>query len=266
MKFTRFISMPYLLNLLLLSALLSFACVSSANTNNSEIDEWLPQATSTIKNQEKRLKNVSSDNISVKNLSPLLEEITPVKSQAQTCIADTDIQLLKVTDDLITLGKSTDKEITDVTKKRLSLSIQKKNLDTRQSSCKLLLLQSQDLIQTINELQQTMLAEQLSARTPHIIFVLIDNLKTPVAGWQDSVDFLIAQYKLKLLNVQQFTLLIILAIIAFGVGFHYANRLRETAAQSEQPTDSVSAYILAVRSCFAPALPMLLTVATTAAY
>jgi len=266
MKTTRLISLPSAVSTLLLSALIILASFSLAHADQLETSEWLPQAIDTIKKQEARLKDVTPEKARVADLAKRLKQINPIKGEAQTCIADTEAQLSKVTEDLTTLGEAVARESAEVVKKRSSLSTQQKALDKQLSSCKLLLLQSQDLIKTIIELQQGVLAQQLSARTPHIITVLAENLKAPVAGWQDSVDFLRAQYKLKLLTVQQFTLLMVFVITSLGIGFHYARILREAAARSEAPSDSVSAYIMAVRTSLAPTLPLLLAVAAVAAY
>ena len=266
MKTSRFTGMHSALSTLFMCALFSFASVSLARPDQAQVSDWLPQAVHTIKQQEAQLKLASVENTKVSDLSKQLKQINPIKAQAQACIADSETQLLKVTDDLTTLGEASKKEPAEVIKKRRSLSNQQKALDKQLSSCKLLLLQSQDLIQTINTLQQGILAQQLSARTPHIITVLAENIKAPVAGWQDSVDFLRAQYKLKLLNVQQLVLLIVFVVTGVGIGIHYASTLREAAARSEEPSDSVSAFILATRTSLAPALAVLLPVGICATY
>lgn len=247
-------------------AFLMFSAPSWAITEEEDVESWLTQATETVKDQERYLKQARTGNIKISQLSEQLDVILPIKSRAQTCIESTEAQLTGTNEDLATLGESTDKESKEVTKKRRSLTNEQKNLDKLLSSCKLVLLQSQDLIESVNELQQSTLAQQLSARTSHIFTVISNNLKAPEAGWQNSIDFLRAQYQLKLLNTNQTALLII--CLAFGLvgGVHYSRGLRKTALQSAAPTDSVSAFTLALRSSLAPALPVLLPVAIAAAF
>ncbi len=266
MKKAPFIGMRLDLSRLFLYALIIFTSISFVHAGQAQTSEWQLQATATIKKLEQHFKRVTSENAKVANLSNNLKQINPVKSRAQTCIADTEVQLIKVTEDLATLGDAIAKEAPEVSKKRHSLTNLQKNLDKQLSSCKLLLLQSQDLIKSINTLQQDILAQQLSARTPHIFTVLANNLKTPEASWKDSIDFLRAQYKLKLLSVQQLVLFIALIITGITGGIYYARHLRATIANSPIPSDSISAFILAVRASLAPALPVLLPVGITAAF
>lgn len=250
---------------LVLCALLILTSPSQLQAEEDAKD-WLPKATETIKIQERYIKRASPEKTKVSQLSEQLKEISPIKSQAQACIATTQTLLTKTNDDLATLGESITKEAPEVTKKRRSLTNEQKSLDKLLSSCKLVLLQSQDLIKSINELQQDILAQQLSARTSHIITVITNNLKAPEAGWQNSVDFLRAQYQLKLLSSDQLALLIAFMTFSLVGGIHYSRGLRKAALQSAVPTDSVSAFTLALRSSLAPALPVLLPVGIAAAF
>jgi len=251
---------------LLICVLLMLTSPSVVKADEPENKNWLPQAADAIKKQEKYLRRATPENTKIADLSKHLKAISPIKSQAQACITTTEAQLTKANDDLATLGEVIAKESPEVAKKRRSLANQQKSLDKLLSSCKLVLLQSQDLIESINELQQDILAQQLSARTSHIITVISDNLKAPQAGWQNSVDFLRAQYSLKLLSSHQLTWLLVFLVFGLVAGVHYARGLREAAAQSIEPSDSVSAFTLALRTSLAPALPVLLPVGVAAAF
>ena len=254
------------ITMLLVLILISLAASSLANANQVSIDEWLPQASDTIKKQETALKQASPEKTDVETLSNNLKTINQIKSNAQECIASTTTQLLKATEDLTTLGEPTTKESREVIKKRHSLTTQQKNLDKQLSSCKLLLLQSQDLVTSINELQQNILAQQLSARTPHIISVLSENLRDPGAGWQDSIEFLREQYKLKLLSTEQLSLLSLLIIAGIIISAVFKRTLSISTPPISPPKDSVSAFMLAVRTSLAEALIILVPVGIIAAF
>ena len=195
-----------------------------------------------------------------------MNDINGIKGKALECITGTETQLQKVTEDLKTLGEPGAKESKEVIKKRSSLSVMQKELDKQLSSCKLLQLQSQDLIKAINKLQQKIIAERLSAQTANILTVLVDNIKAPAAGWKDSIEFLRAQYKLKLLSVQQLILLILLVIIAVVSAVYFSRRLTVTAPLTITPEDNVSAFVLAFRTSMARALPWLFPVGVAAAF
>ena len=249
-----------------LIAIVNLTILSIANAEQAPPGDWLKQATQTIKKQDAILKKSTSEKINVETLSNYLNDINGIKGKALECITGTETQLQKVTEDLKTLGKPSAKESKEVIKKRSSLSAMQKELDKQLSSCKLLQLQSQDLIKAINKLQQKIIAERLSAQTANILTVLVDNIKAPAAGWKDSIEFLRAQYKLKLLSVQQLILLILLVIIAVVSAVYFSRRLTVTAPLTITPEDNVSAFVLAFRTSMARALPWLFPVGVTAAF
>ena len=231
-----------------------------------DIDSWPKQATATIKNQEKSLEGLTTENTKVEMLNASLKEISKVKGKAQECITESEALLLKTTQDLEILGEEIKKENPEVTKKRRSLAKEQKTLDQELATCKLLLIQSQDLTKSINELQQRILAQQLSARTPHIFQIVQENLSAPAAGWQDAMSFLKTQYQLKLLTAQQLSLLTVFVLIFIVLGIVAGRILRPKSELEDIPSDTLSAFTLALKSSLARALPVLLPVAVIAAF
>ena len=249
-----------------LFALMAYALSSLTFAAQGDINDWPKQATATIKQQEKSLKSLTSENTKVEVLNASLKEISKVKGKAQECITKNEALLLKTTQDLEILGEETKKENPEVTKKRRSLTKEHKTLDQELATCKLLLIQSQDLTKSINELQQRILAQQLSARTPHIIQVIQENVRAPAAGWQDAMSFLKTQYHLKLLTAQQFSLLIVFMLISAVLGTVASRFLRPKSEIEDIPSDTISAFTLALRTSLARSLPVLLPVTVVAAF
>lgn len=251
---------------LLFTTLILLAAPLVAHAEEINYSEWLPEATTSIKNLEAKIKNTRPDRANIETLANDIKVLNQIRSNAQQCITDTDAQLLKVTEDLATLGEPVARESPEVIKKRSSLTAQQKALDKQLSSCKLLQLQSQDLIKSINQLQQSKLAQQLSARSPDIITVVAQNLKAPAVAWQDSIDFLRAQYQSKSLSPEQLLALILLAGGSVLMGAFLKRKLGTITPAPTQTEDSVYAFGHAVRTSLARALPFLLPVATTAAF
>ncbi len=249
-----------------LFALMIYALSPLAFAAQGDINDWPKQATATIKQQEKSLKKLTSGNTKVEVLNASLKDISKVKGKAQDCITINEALLLKTTQDLEILGEKTKKENPEVTKKRRSLTSEHKTLDQELATCNLLLIQSQDLTKSINELQQRILAQQLSARTPHIIQVIQENMRAPAAGWQDAMSFLKKQYHLKLLTAQQFSLLIVFMLISAVLGTVASRFLRPKAEIEDMPRDTISAFTLALRTSLARSLPVLLPVIVVAAF
>ncbi len=252
---------------LLFTTLILLAAPSAAHADEINYSEWLPEATTSIKNLEAEVTSTRPEKAEIDTLSDDIKTLNQIRSNAQQCITDTDSQLLKVTEDLTTLGEPLTRESPEVISKRSSLTAQQKALDKQLSSCKLLQLQSQDLIKSINQLQQGILAQQLSARTPDIITVVVQNLKAPAVAWQYSIDFLRAQYQqLKSISQKQLLALILLAGGSVFMGVILKRKLGTITPTPTQTEDSVYAFGLAVRTSLAHALPVLLPVATTAAF
>lgn len=251
---------------LLFTTLLLLISSPVAHAEETQYSEWLPKATATIKKIEARVKSNLPKNANIETLSSYLKEITLIRSRAQECIAEAEQQLVKVNEDLAVLGEPLAKESSEVIKKRNSLLAQQKTLDNQLSSCKLMQLQSQDLTKSINQLQQGVLAEQLSARSPTIITVIAENIKAPAAAWQDSIDFLGSQYQLKSLSPEQLLALILLAGSSVLIGIFLRRIFSDVAPPPAEPKDSIYTLGLAVRTSAARALPVLLPVATAAVF
>ena len=251
---------------LLFSALLFPTASTLANTSQTQSDEWQTGASETIRKQEAKFKTITPGKISIDVLASDLKDINQIKNNAHECIASTESELQKITEDLATLGEPADKENPDVVKKRQSLTTQQKELDKQLSSCKLLLLQSQDLIETINQLQHGVLAEQLSAQTPHIFSVIIKYLEAPVAGLEGSLKFLSAQYSPSLFSTGQLVLLAMLIFAAAAAGIFLRRSAAAEMTSIKPPSDSVSAFALAARFSLMQALPVLLPVTVAAIF
>lgn len=246
--------------------LFTYLIINTAQATTDAPEDWLKEATSIIKQQENKLKLATTDNTEADSFTEQLKNISQIKSQAQTCISETEGQLLKIIVDLEILGEVSKKENPEVSKKRRSLNKQQKTLDKQLATCKLLLLQSQDLTESINDLQQNILAQQLSARTPHIIDVLEQNIKQPTAGFQDTINFLSTQYQLQPLSKQQLVLLTLIFFVGLTLGIMFKRMLRQVISSSTHYEDSVAVLTLAVQTSISSALPVLLPVLFTAAF
>lgn len=120
---------------LFFSALLNITSISLVNANELQLNEWLSQASATIKKQEAKFKDIIPEKANIEVLSEDLKSISQIKGKAQECIDNTEAQLLKATEDIATLGEPTTKEAAEVVKKRRSLTTQEKELDKQLSSC-----------------------------------------------------------------------------------------------------------------------------------
>lgn len=221
------------------------------------INDWLKEATATIKQHEKTQKRLTIKNAKAETLNASLKEITQIKSKVQECITETESLLSKTAQDLKSLGEATKKENPEVSKKRRALIKENKNLELMHGTCNLLLIQSQDLTTSINKLQQDIIAQQLSARTPNIISVIQETLESPIASWKETISFIQNQYSKKLLTIKQIIWLAGLLLLSAFIGI-FARRVLHTQSISAQlPSDTLSNFMQSIRCTLINAFPTL---------
>nr|MDA3833566.1 hypothetical protein [Spirochaetales bacterium] len=123
-KYRSQISGHSVVTALLFTTLLWLISNPIAHAEEVQHSEWLPEATATIKEIENRIKNTLPESANVDTLSGNIKEINQIRSRAQECIAEAEQQLLKVNEDLATLGDPLAKESPEVVKKRKSFLAQ----------------------------------------------------------------------------------------------------------------------------------------------
>ena len=221
-------------------------------------NDWLKQATATIKQHEKIQKRLTIENVKIEKLTISLKEISNIRSKSQECIAETESLLVKTIQDLKALGEITKKENPEVSKKRRDLIKENKNLDLKLATCNLLLIQSQDLTKSINQLQQAIIAQQLSARTPDIISVIQETLQSPIASWDETISFIKNQYSQKLLTIKQISLLTTLMLFSFLIGVFVRRKWLSQPVLGQLPSDTLSNFMQSIRCTLINAIPVLL--------
>lgn len=244
----------------LLLALIIYLPSAQVLAISENINDWLKHATTTIKQYEKDQKRLTIESAKIEMLNASLKEMTDIRSKSQECIAETEKLLIKTTQDLKSLGDASKKENPEVSKKRNDLTKESKDLELILATCNLLLIQSQDLTSSINQLQQGILAQQLSARTPNIINVIQQTLQSPIASWQETLNFIKEQYQQKLLTVGQLSLLILLMLLSSIAGLFIRRILHTKSISALLPSDTLSGFMQSLRSTLIHAIPVLFPV------
>ena len=247
----------YHLTLSFFLALVIFIPSANVYAVPENTNDWLKQAATTIKQHEKLLKRLKIENVKVEMLNASLKDVSQIRSKSQECITQTESLLIKTTQDLKSLGEATKKENPEVSKKRRDLIKENKSLDLKLATCNLLLIQSQDLIKSINKLQQTIIAQQLSARTPDIISVIQETLQSPIASWKETITFIKNQYQKKLLTVKQISWLVALIFFSLLMGVFIKRRWHSQTISAHLPSDTLSSFMQSLRYTLINAFPVL---------
>ncbi|HIP67156.1 MAG TPA: mechanosensitive ion channel family protein [Chromatiales bacterium] len=250
----------YLLTLFLFAALITAAPLGAEEST----EKWIVETTLSLKTIEQQFKSESEHLVGDDDQ---LKELTQIKGKAQTCVDESSEALKKTSSKLEALGQPAVGESSEVLAKRSALQQEQRELDKRLNACNLLLIQSSDIADEINKRHAAELAEKLFSRGPHLGAILQHNLKQPTAWWQPGIDYLIQQVQLKSLGSTGKIILFFLFIVGVALGIFLKKIIRENlTAQSHKHSDSYSGFTIALRSCLASVLPLLLPLVFCSAY
>lgn len=233
---------------------------------DSALDAWLNESAKIIHENEQKLAHESAGHNTIDALTERLKLINPIKLRAQECINTSQTALDKLTQDLSTLDEAAAKADPEVAKKRASLQRERNVVDTQLASCKLVLLQSQDLISSLNQRQQDILALRLSAKTPNIISVLRTDPPTPSAWLHTAQRFFKTQNEQHALSVQRITWMLSLGLLGLVLGIVLGRRLCARLRKVIPVELPMPGFIASLYTALARGLPVLLGIIAIAVY
>lgn len=229
-----------------------------------DTDKWIVTTTQSLKTIEQLLQTESEHQT---GHDDQLKTLTQIKGKSQICVIESSQTLKKTSSKLEALGQPAAGESSEVLEKRTALQEEQRELDKRLNACNLLLIQSSDIADEINKRHAEELAEKLFSRGPHLGSILQHNLQQPTAWWQPGIDFLIKQTQLKSLDSTGKMLLFLLLVAGVALGIFLKQIIRKKlTAPSQMHSDSYSGFTIALRSCLAAALPLLLPLVFCSAY
>ncbi len=226
---------------LALLILVSLASLPAAEENT---DQWIKTTTQSLKTIEKEFETKPE----LQTDDNLLKELTQIKGKAQACVDESTEALKKTSVKLEALGQPAAGESAEVMEKRAALQKEQRILDKRLNACNLLLIQSGDLIDTINKQHAEALAKELFHRDPGLISVLRKNLLQPTAWWQPGLAYLVDNSGLEKLSFPQLFILLALLTVGLLLGIFLKRPLRTKLSQLVGK-DIYSPFSLALRSC-----------------
>lgn len=198
-------------------------------------------------------RGIRSDRV----LQELLDRANAVRKAAEACIQVTSKQAQAVQQALDTLGPRTPGEARQVSRKRNLLVREKIDEEQRGATCRLLLLNSRQILDTIRSTQQERLTRRLLARGPSVITLLAENWRRPIAWWPETAKFLNAHSGLDRLDPMDWGSLALAVLIAALLGALLRRHLRERVARgpaAESFEARFSCALLATLARYGPAL------------
>lgn len=208
-----------------------------------------------IRQQERTLADKTPDGPDV--LAQLLARANEVRSMATDCVQTSAAEQTRLSGELAALGPATEDDAGGVVKARKNLEDATTQAAQRVGECRLLALEAQRVVTSINLRQQQILASRLLTKGPDFTELLRRNLSEPLIWLDFARNFLLRDSGLLELPAAVFAGLVALAALAAWSGFVTQRRLRARLARREvsaRMTDGLIRGILATFARYAPYL------------
>lgn len=165
----------------------------------------------TLDNIERNLKRHSYNEDKIPEAT---KQVAEIKLAATQCISTETANSEKLKSDLNSLGAQSNNEPADARQKRAELNNEIIKSENMVSSCRVFLLRSEELLNTLSAEQQKLVSARLLAKGPDVRHLILKNWNKP-SLWIDSIQvFLLNDTGVKLLSApDQITLFFIFAIM-----------------------------------------------------
>ena len=230
-----------------------------------DISRQVDESDSALTKIEKSLSNLNL--FTLEHLKELEQFATKIKSQTNQCITYNQESMVKIDGEIELLGGITEQESEEVTKKRNSLKSLHQKHEAQLASCHLLILRSNELIETFQQKQASVIASQLFSRNKTLLANIKSNIENPKEGLGSLVDFAVSGAGLDIVYENRYllSLFIVLSVVGTLAFRQLARKL--LASQDYQSPRSFSRELLtSVLSCTAHYMLALLLTSSFSVY
>ena len=121
---------------------------------------------------EKRLEKLGDEDSDAPELQRIQSQATELRKTARGCIDQKTVTVNRIAADLVKLGEATDAEEPAVTAARENLNEEKAAVDQAIASCRLLLVEAETLLDTVDRDLRQLQKRQLTAKFPGVLGVV----------------------------------------------------------------------------------------------
>ena len=193
--------------------ILVFSTALSAELD-PDISQQVEESDSALTKIEKSISNISL--FTLEYLEELEQFGIKIKSQTGQCITINQDSIVKIDGEIELLGGITEQENEDVTQKRNSLESVKQEHEAQLASCHLLILRSNELIETFQQKQASVIASQLLSRNNTLLANIRANIENPKEGFGSLIDFVISGAGLDIVYQNRYLLSLFIVISVIG--------------------------------------------------
>ncbi|MFT5657135.1 MAG: potassium efflux system protein [Gammaproteobacteria bacterium] len=199
---------------LLAVLLLSYPAAILAGPN-TEIDQLVSETDKILTQSETTLNRQKP--LSLKELKVLQQSVTAIKSEINECISSNQNSVAKIEEVLEILGGTALSEDREVTEKRRSLINSKLKHESQLATCRLLILRSNQIIDTVTQRQQSMIALQLLTRGSSLLDHIQGNLDNPMEGIVSLLDFVVSTAGFDIIYQHRYLLSLMVVVSVIGI-------------------------------------------------
>jgi len=171
--------------------------------------------------------NLKKYRYSEKNLTKIIKQVTPIKSDSSDCVVAENNNLEKLKKDLATLGEVVKTEALNVRKKRAELSNEILRTEKILASCQVIVLRSDEVLKKLSTSHQKLLAERLFAKGKNIKELIQVNWNKPALWFKSISSFLSNNTGMALLSNKDIFGILLISIITFILGRLIRKRICE---------------------------------------
>jgi len=193
-----------------------------------------------------------------KKLKDFANQVTSIKAGATACVTDFEIQQVDTQAALASLGEPTPKDPLDVTRKRRDIQKQLTNIEKQLGSCRVLVLQSDELHGKINNATKELLATRLLVQGPDFFALLEENWNKREVWIAGSAKVIKRLGGLQNLLIWHWFTLFVLLVLSIGPAVLLRNKLQRWIRSKQWVEDYSSLFTRAIITTFVHYLPHLL--------
>jgi len=244
--------------------ILVFSTVLSAELD-PDISQQVDESDAALTKIEKSIANISL--FTLEHLKELEQIGIKIKSQTGQCITINQERIVKIDGEIELLGGITEQESEDVTEKRISLGSLKQEHEAQLASCHLLILRSNELIETFRQKQASVIASQLLSRNNTLLANIRANIENPKEGFGSLIDFVISGAGLDIVYQNRYLLSLFIVISVIGTMLFRKLVRNLLASQDNKSLRSFSRELhISVLACTAHYILALLLTSSFAGY
>ena len=219
-------------------------------------EAWAEQAVQEIAGARQRLSALDPEQAEQAAFNEMRQVASRRAGEAESCIEATTADLEAVSQRVQTLGEPAEGEAAEVVATRRDLQEEKTALESRQTSCRLVLVRAQELAGAVQQKAQAVMAARLLARGPHLWAVLREAAADPMEWLRQARSGLRQETGVAQLDLNDGIALGAVLAVGLMVGLLGARWLRP--ARGPWVADFVGGGAVALRAATANWLPVLL--------